>query len=369
MEARESQLTPEGMWRIWLVLAGRGWGKTRTGAEDVAHFALWNKGARIGVVAPTQADARDTCVEGESGLLKVLPRTSIQNWNRSLSELILVNESRFKFFSSEEPERLRGPQFHRVWADEVAAWKNRDAFDQVMMGLRLGQNPQLVITTTPKPVPLIKELAARSDVVMTRGKSEDNQMNLAAGVIDSLRRRYGGTRLARQELDVEKIVVAIDPAVTSHAGSDETGLIVAARDARGHFYVLADASGKHAPEVWARLSVHLYEEWGADVVVGEVNEGGDLIARMLRLTDADVPFKPVRAMKSKGARAFPVAALYEQGRVHHVGTHTLLEDQMCRFTSAGITGGSPDRVDALVWAITELMGGAHTSPRVRGLSF
>lgn len=395
LRARPEQITPPGDWRIWLVCAGRGWGKTRTGAEDAAHFALWNKDARIGVVAPTHGDARDTCVEGESGLLKVLPQASVAQWNRSLAELVLVNGARFKFFSADEPERLRGPQFHRVWADEVAAWKSREAFDQIMMGLRLGSGPQLVITTTPRPVPLMKELLQRKDVHVTRGRSEDNAMNLAPGVLEGLRTRYGGTRLARQELDgemvedvegalwshglidrarhagtpdnLERIVVAIDPAVTSGQASDETGIVVAARDTDGHFYVLADASGRHAPDIWARLAIGLFDEWGAHLVVGEVNEGGDLITRMLRLADPSIPFKPVRAMKSKAARAFPVATLYEQGRVHHCGTFAALEDQMCRFAGTGFVGGSPDRVDALVWAITELTGGARP-PRVRSFS-
>jgi phage terminase large subunit-like protein len=377
-----------------MVLAGRGWGKTRTGAEDAAYFALWHEGVRIAVVAPTQSDARDTCVEGVSGLLSVIPRECIQSWNRSLGELILVNGSRFKLFSADEPERLRGPQHHRAWADELAAWKRREAFDQLMMGLRLGKNPKLVVTTTPKPVPLIKELAGRAgqDVYLTCGKSEENAAHLAAGVLEDLRARYGQSVMARQELDAEivedmqgalwrredlnsfrvkvapeceRIVVAIDPAVTSNAKSDETGIIAAARGKDGHFYVLADASGTWAPESWAAQALALYEQMQADVIVGEVNEGGDLIARMLHMIDPYAPFKPVRALKAKAARAWPVAALYARGLVHHVGTLAKLEDQMCRFTAEGFSGGSPDRVDALVWALSELQAGAGNAPRLR----
>jgi phage terminase large subunit-like protein len=395
MQARPQQLTPPGDWRIWLILAGRGWGKTRCGAEDAAHFALWNPGSRLGVIAPTSADARDTCVEGVSGLLNVIPHECVEAWNRSLGELILVNGSRFKLFSADEPERLRGPQFHRIWADEVAAWKNRDAFDQAMLGLRLGVSPQLIATTTPKPVALIKELAARSDVFLTRGKSEENAGNLSGGVLSELRRRYEGTRWGRQELDGEiveevegalwrqeqlaalridaapemaRVVVAIDPAVTATARSDETGIIAAGIGADGKFYVLADVSGVFTPEGWARRAHGCFVETDADLIVGEVNEGGDLIERMLRMVDEGVPFKPVRAIKSKVARAWPVAALYERGLVHHVGAFGKLEDQMCRFTGAdGLKRGSPDRVDALVWAIAELQQGLRSAPRVRSL--
>ncbi|NDE91305.1 MAG: ATP-binding protein [Alphaproteobacteria bacterium] len=395
LTARPQQITPHGNWRIWLVLAGRGWGKTLTGAQDVAYYALWNDGARIAVIAPTSADARDTCVEGPSGLLSVLPRSCIEAWNRSQSELILKNGSRFKLFSADEPERLRGPQFHRAWADELAAWKSPQAFDQVMMGLRLGSHPQLVITTTPKPTRFIKNLVKRAgaDLFLTRGRSEENALNLAPHVLDDLRNRYGGTRLGRQELDaeivedmegalwtyaaldkarmahppdnLERIVIAIDPAVTSHSKSDETGIVAAARSVDGLFYVLADGSGQMTPDSWARRALSLRDELGADLIIGEVNEGGDLIERMLRLADPYVAFKAVRATKAKAVRAFPVAALYERGLVHHVGTHRALEDQMCRFTGHGLKDGSPDRVDALVWAMTELMQGTHHAPRVR----
>jgi phage terminase large subunit-like protein len=357
---------------------------------------LWNDGARLGVIAPTWADARDTCVEGESGLLRVIPRACVETWNRSLGELILKNGSRVKCFSADEPARLRGPQFHRVWADELAAWKAAETFDQAMLALRLGHSPRLIATTTPRPVPLIKELVARSDVFVTRGKSEENEANLAPGVLQDLRKRYEGTRFGRQELDgeiveevegalwrsemissarvaaapekLDRVVIAIDPAVTAHAQSDETGIVAAARGSDGQFYVLADASGVFTPDTWARRVHALYQELCADLVVGEVNEGGDMVGAMLHQLDAALPFKPLRAVRSKVSRAWPVATLYERGMVHHVGVFKKLEDQMCRFTGAGFKNGSPDRVDALVWAITELQQGANRAPRVRSLN-
>ncbi len=393
--ARPSQITPPGNWRIWFLLAGRGWGKTRVGAEDCAYHALWHDNARVGVVAPTHADARDTCVEGESGLLRVIPDACIQTWNRSMGELLLVNGSRFKLFSADEPERLRGPQFTRVWADELAAWKNVQAFDQIMMGLRLGDDPRLVITTTPKPTALVKQLLGRPEVMVTRGKSEENAANLAPGVLAEMRARYGQTRWARQEMDaeiietvdgalwraeqiedlrvgkmpdlIEQIVIAIDPAVTSNGKSDETGIVAAARGVDKNFYVLADVSGRYTPDAWGARVLALRDELKADLIIGEVNEGGDLIARVLRMLDENVLFKPVRATRAKAVRAWPVAMLYERGLVRHVGQHPKLEDQMCRFTENGLASGSPDRVDALVWALTELQQGNSGTPRVRAL--
>jgi phage terminase large subunit-like protein len=393
LKARPSQITPQGDWRVWMVKAGRGWGKTRVGSEDAAYFGLWKSGTRQAVIAPTYADARDVCVEGDSGLLKVIPRRCVQTWNRSQGELILKNGSRFKLFSADEPERLRGPQFHRAWADEVAAWKSPSALDQIMLGLRLGKSPKLVITTTPKPVSWIKELVGRSDVFLTHGRSEENAANLAPGVLESLRERYEGTRWGRQELDgevveevegalwnsamieslrvsepplLERIVIAIDPAVTATARSDETGIVAAARGKDGKFYVLDDASGVFAPDGWARRAATLFQEWDADLIVGEVNSGGDLIERMLRMVDVSLPFKAVRAIRGKAERAWPVATLYERGMVHHVGSFRRLEDQMCLFTGAeGLAKGSPDRVDALVWAISELHKAVGCDPRVR----
>lgn len=377
-------------------MAGRGWGKTRTGAEDIAAYVLWNAGVRVGVIAPTYADARDTCVEGESGLLRALPPSCIEKWNRSMGEIWLVNGSRIKLFSADQPERLRGPQHHRVWCDELGAWNNREAFDQLWFGLRLGRDPRVIITTTPRNTDMLRDLFRRKndDVFVTHGRTKDNAENLSPHVMRQLTERYGNTRLGRQELDAElltdtdgalwsrdqidkirvesvpelrRIVVAIDPAMSSGANSDETGLIAAARGMDGLLYVLCDWSGRYAPDAWAERAVMLYNDMRAQMIVAEVNAGGELVEKILRQKAPQVLFKPVRALRNKVERALPVAALYEQGRVRHVGALSLLEDQMCRFTADGQMDKSPDRVDALVWALTELSEGQRGEPKIRFL--
>lgn len=383
-KARQNQITPDGDWLTWVILAGRGWGKTRTGAEDAAWAGMANPGWRIAVVAPTAADARDTCIEGDSGLLNVLPREAVQTWNRSLGELILVNGTRYKTFSADEPERLRGPQHHRAWADELAAWRYPEAWDQLMFGLRLGEHPQAVVTTTPKPTPLVKTLVAAKTSNVTRGSTFDNAANLAPSALAMLREKYEGTRLGRQELEAEilgdlpgalwslanldayrlrespepgRIVVAVDPAVTATEASDEHGIIVAGlADQRG--LVLEDASLSGSPNEWAKRAVSLYRSWNADCIVIEVNQGGDMVAHTIRTIDPNVKIKEVRASRGKHVRAEPIAALYEQGRVAHVGAFPALENQMTQMTTNGYEGeGSPDRVDALVWAMTDLFPG------------
>lgn len=387
--ARPEQVTPDGDWLTWLILAGRGWGKTRTGAEDVAFYAMANPGVRIAVVAPTAADARDTCVEGDSGLIGIIPREAVQAWNRSLGELILVNGSRFKTFSADEPERLRGPQHHRAWADELAAWRYPEAWDQLMFGLRLGDRPQCVVTTTPKPTPLVKQLASAATTHITRGSTFDNAANLAPSALQMLRERYEGTRLGRQELeaeilgdlpgalwtlamldgyrlrqapDLKRIVVAVDPAVTATEASDEHGIIVAGMTADQRGIVLQDGSLSGSPMEWARRAVSLYRSFDADCIVVEVNQGGDMVSHTLRTIDPNVKIKEVRASRGKHVRAEPIAALYEQGRCAHVGAMPALETQMTQMTLNGYEGaGSPDRVDALVWAFTELFPGMTQS--------
>jgi len=348
----------------------------------VKAYGLAHPESRIAIVAPTFADARDTCVEGDSGLLNVLPRGVLKKWNRTLGEIELTNGTHYKLFSAAEPDRLRGPQHHRAWCDEVAAWQyGRDAWDQLMFGLRLGTHPQAVCTTTPRPVALIRDLLDRADVHITRGSTFDNAANLAAPALASLQARYAGTRLGRQELMGEvltdtpgalwkrdaiealrvsslpdggltRIVVAIDPAVTSGEGSDETGVIVAGVGADGHGYVLDDRSMRATPDKWAREAVAAYHARHADRIVAEVNQGGELVALTIHTIDASVAYKAVHASRGKVARAEPVAALYEQGRVHHCGTFPDLEDQMCQWTQGD---ASPDRLDALVWALTDLM--------------
>ena len=389
-------MTPPGNWRIWLIMAGRGWGKTRTGAEDIAHYALWNPETRIAVIAPTYADARDTCVEGESGLLRVLPPACIDKWNRSMGEMWLVNGSRIKLFSADQPERLRGPQHHRVWCDELGAWKGREAFDQLLFGLRLGKDPRVIVTTTPRNTEMLRELFKRQneDVLLTHGRTVDNQENLSPHVMRQLAERYAGTRLGRQELDAElltdtegalwnrtqidklrvssvpelrRIIVAIDPAMSSGANSDETGIVAAGRGIDGLLYVLSDWSGRYTPDTWAERALMLYTDMRAQMIVAEVNAGGDLVERILRQKAPHVLYKPVRALRNKVDRALPVAALYEQSRVRHVGALPQLEDQMCCFTADGEMEHSPDRVDALVWALTELSETARGEPRIRVL--
>jgi predicted phage terminase large subunit-like protein len=381
LTARPNQLTPDGDWFAWLLLAGRGFGKTRTGAEDQAKYAIEHPGARIAVVAPTYADARDTCVEGDSGLEQILTRYGVlEQWNRSLGELTLTNGSRFKLFSAEEPDRLRGPQHHRAWCEELAAWERPETWDQLLFGLRLGVHPQVVITTTPRPTPLIRGLLARDDVTVTRGSTFDNAAHLAPSALAQLKDRYEGTRLGRQELfaeildDVEgalwtsrqleqlrvpaapeltRVVVAVDPAVTADTDSDETGIVVAGLGVDGHVYVLGDRSTRDSPQRWMARALAAYDEHGADRLVAETNNGGDLIEAMVRSqAGARVAYRKVTASRGKRTRAEPVAALYEQGRVHHLGGLPQLEDQMCSWTPD--SGASPDRLDALVWAVTDL---------------
>lgn len=399
--ARPEQITPRtnSAWSTWLILAGRGWGKTRTGAEDVADYGMWNPGVRIAVVAPTFGDARDTCIEGVSGLLSLLPQSAVDAWNRSIGELKLENGTIYRCFAATEPDRLRGPQFHRAWCDEVAAWKYAtETWDMLQFGLRLGTNPQVVATTTPRPIPLVRELVDDPATVLTRGSTYDNAENLAASFLRRLRQKYEGTRLGRQELSAEilddtpgalwtrdlievnrlrpridgedisyptlpdmvRIVVAIDPQGKKGGedGTSETGIVVAGKGEDDEFYVLADLSIDETPNEWARIAVAGYRDWSADRIVGEVNQGGDMVAAVIRTVDPDVSFREVRATKGKYLRAEPVSALYEQGRVHHVGAFPVLEDQMCTFVPSAKT--SPDRLDALVWAITSLMEDIET---------
>jgi predicted phage terminase large subunit-like protein len=384
-KARPDQVTPPGDWPIWMAMAGRGWGKTRVGAEDVAWFGAQHAGARIAIIAPTFQDARDTCIEGESGLLAVLPKVCVDTYNRSLGELILWNETRFKLFSATEPERLRGPQHHRAWGDEVGAWPDPIAFDQALFGLRLGPNPQFIGTTTPRPTPLIRKIVRTAGAMITRGATRDNAANLPEATLAHLHDRYAGTRLGRQELEgelledvqgalwsaalidatraraapeLQRVVVAVDPSGTKGGGDgDDIGIVVAGKGSDGRFYVLEDASCNVSPDAWARRVAQAFERWQADRVVAEKNFGGAMVEAVLRTAARHLPIKLVTASRGKVVRAEPVAALYEQGKVSHIGAFDALEDQMCSMTGAGYVGeGSPDRADALVWALTELSG-------------
>lgn len=388
VRARPNQRTPEGHWYTWLVLAGRGFGKTRTAAEDMAFYGWANPASRIAVVAETFADGRDVCVEGESGLLSCLCEEDIESWNRSIGELVLTNGTLYRLFSGDKPESARGYQFHRAWFDELAKYRYaREAWTQIQLGLRLGTDPRSVVTTTPRPMALLRELMGRENVVVTRGSTFDNAPNLAPTFLQEVRQRYEGTRLGRQELsgelledvpgalwsrqmvedsrirvelvpEMERVVVAVDPAVTSGEDSDETGIVVAGKGINGRAYVLADRTCRLSPDGWARRAALAYEEFDADRIVAEVNNGGDLVERVIRTVDPRISYKKVTASRGKRVRAEPVAALYEQGRVSHVsseaGGFPELEDQMCSFVPEGMDR-SPDRVDALVWALTELM--------------
>jgi len=367
-------------------LAGRGWGKTRTGATDIAMYAVENPNSLCAVVVPTFGDIRRVAFGGPSGLMSVIPRECLlsgsgQGYNVSSAEIKLWNGSKILGFSAEEPDRLRGPQFHRAWCDELAAWKNPETFDQLMFGLRLGESPRCIITTTPKPTKIIRNLMSRPDVHIHRGSTFDNAANLAPQALEALKERYAGTNLGRQELYAEilddtegalwnyqnlektrvtieqvpelvRVVVAIDPAVTNNEGSDETGIVVAGVGVDGRYYVLDDISGRMSADHWARQSVQAYYKYEADRIVAEVNNGGDLVERLLRTVDTAVPYTPVTASRGKMVRAEPIAAMYEQDKVSHVGTFPQLEEQLCTFTLGSKT--SPDRLDALVWALTEL---------------
>ena len=346
-------------------------------------MASRHRNTRWAIVAPTFSDARDTCAEGVSGVVQILREYgTLKDYNRSIGEIVLTNKSRIKLFSGEEPQRLRGPQFHGGWFDELAAFKYPEAWDQYQFGLRLGDHPQTVITTTPRPIKLIKQLQARDGVYVQRGSTFDNAANLAASALAELRLAYEGTRLGRQELYGEiidevdgalwtqqmiessrtqeapplaRIVVAIDPAVTSGDGSDETGIVVAGITNDGHYYVLDDLTLRASPEQWARVAVNAYHKWKADRIVGETNNGGDMIELLLRQVDPMIAYRKVTATRGKLVRAEPVAALYEQSRAHHVGIFPQLEDQMCNYTID--SQESPDRMDALVWAMHELLDG------------
>lgn len=389
--ARPNQITPYGQWAVWLMLAGRGFGKTRAGAEDVFWYANCNPGSRIAIIAPTYSDARDTCVEGESGLMSILPKECVDTWNRSMGELVLYNESRFKLFGAEEPDRLRGPQHHRAWTDELGAWRYADTWDQMLFGLRLGNDPRVVVTTTPKPTKLIKALAKAKTTLVTRGSTFDNAKNLAPAALAQLKAKYEGTRLGRQELEAEileqsegalwtlsmledarlktelpemrRVVVAIDPAISSKAESNLTGIIAAGLGVDGRGYVLADATGQYSPDQWASKAVELYRSVKADRFVAEGNQGGEMVRHTITSVWRNAPVTIVHASRGKQARAEPVVALYEQNKISHAGTFSELEAQMCSWEPLSDPPmPSPDRIDAMVWAFTDLMLGYDGRP-------
>lgn len=398
--ARPGQLAPAGDWRIWLMMAGRGYGKTRAGAEWVRAIAQADPQARIALVGATLGEARSVMVEGASGLLAIAPWWDRPAYAPALRTLRWPNGAMATLFGAAEPESLRGPQFSHGWADEIAKWAcGQAAWDNLMMGLRLGTRPQVLATTTPRPVPLVRGLVARdgADVVVTRGRTAENAAHLADGFVTAMAERYGGTRLGRQELDGElmeevegalwsralvercrvthvpgmlvRVVVAVDPPAS--AGGDACGIVVAGLGSDGRGYVIADASVSGlSPEGWARAVAAAALVHGADRVVAEANNGGAMVESVLVAAQETMPVKLVHASRGKAARAEPVAALYEAGRVAHRGAFPELEDQMCGLLAGGGyvgPGRSPDRADALVWALSELMLGKKGEARVRAM--
>ncbi|WP_425453057.1 DNA-packaging protein [Bosea caraganae] len=390
-------------WFIWLVLGGRGAGKTRTGAEWVRGMALGlppfanAPTGRIALVGETQGQVRDVMIEGISGLLAIHLRSERPSWSPSRRRLEWGNGSIAQAFSAEDPEGLRGPQFGAAWSDELAKWPNlQECWDMLQFGLRLGDRPRQVVTTTPRPLPLIKRLLDDPRVAVSRAATAANRFNLAPDFIRSVTEAYGGTRLGRQELDGEiveesadalwtramiescrepaasglaRIVVAVDPPASSSQRADSCGLVVAGIDQDGIGHVLEDGTISGArPHEWAAKAVALYRRHEADALVVEVNQGGEMATSVIREVDASVPVTAVRATRGKYLRAEPVAALYAQGRVRHAGRFPALEDEMCDFGPGGLSSGrSPDRLDALVWALTHLMLQPKGRPRVRGM--
>ena len=404
--ARAKQLAPPGDWRFWLLQAGRGFGKTWCGAGWAMARGILNPGERIALVAPTFSDTRDTCIEGDSGLLGFLPDEMIKAYNRSLGELILTNGTLYKCFAATEPNRLRGPQFHAAWADELSSWQYEDTLDQLQFCLRLGNDPRIIVTTTPKPNVLTRRVMLDKRTVVTRGSTFDNADNLAESTLEALKEKYENTRLGRQELYAEmlddvvgalwtrkmlddaahmgkkraaklaesdhplnhnlvRVEIGVAPSGSDGETGDRIGIVVAGIDVFGNGHVLEDATLLASPNEWAHLVATLYRRYKADAVVAERNYGGDMVKAILQSKDRNMHVRMVTATRGKAVRAAPVAALYEQGKVAHYGRMNDLEDQLCLFTSTEYIGeGSPDRVDALVWVLTSLMLGAAPGAHV-----
>lgn len=410
--ARPAQLPPPGDWTLWLVMAGRGFGKTRMGAEWVRGIAEADGTARIALIGASLHDARSVMVEGESGLLAIAPAWTRPLWQPSLRQLRWPNGAVATLFGAADVDALRGPQHSHVWGDEIAKWHGGvEVWDNAMMGLRLGRSPRALATTTPRPVPLLRKLLAQEGVVVTHGRTQDNRAALPPAFMDAMARDYGGTRLGRQELDGEmlldlegalwtrdliercrvrrigngmsapapdvavageepllrRVVVGVDPPASSTG--DACGIIVAGIGPDGRGHVIDDASVERAtPEAWARAVARAHYRWGADRVVAEANNGGAMVESVLRAADAGLPVRLVHASRGKVARAEPVATLYEAGKVVHAGVFPRLEDEMCGMLAGGDYAGpgrSPDRADALVWALTDLLLGRIAQPGFR----
>lgn len=393
---RPTQQEPQEHYFCWLCLAGRGWGKTRTGAEwvkrRVERARDQKRPIRLALIAETAADARDVMVEGDSGIMASAHPDFMPVYQPSRRRIIWPDGSIAQTFSGDEPGQLRGPQFHYAWVDELAKYKYPDeTWDNLEFGLRLGDEPQVIVTTTPRPIPIVVTLFDDPLTVVTSGSSYENIGNLAPTYIKRVIQKYEGTRLGQQELhaqilrdvpgalwtmdmisatrispdqvpDIVRYTVAVDPAVSADDNSNETGIIVIGKGSNGHGYVFKDASGIYTPSGWARRAVSEYHFWDAGRIVGEANNGGDLVGVNVRSQDATVKFRKVIAITSKGKRAQPISMLYEQGKMHHVGYFPELETQMTLLTPDEYLGpGSPDRCDALVWGAHDIMLGAQTS--------
>lgn len=400
-QARPKQLLPAGDWETFLALAGRGWGKTLVGANGIRDWGAVTPEGRFAVISPTAGDVRRVCFEGVTGLRANIPSIMLHKgdwskaYNKTHCELMLWNGALIQGFSADEPDRLRGPQFHGAWCDEIAAWRYPEAYDNLAFGLRLGPKPKEIITTTPRPVRLVKEMIARigNGVFVVTGSTFENEA-LPQKFRDRLLAKYHGTRLGEQELyakvlddtpgalwtlaniskyrvrilpPLARVVVAIDPPASSpkteaerqaaesgEAGPAECGIVVAGKGVNGHAYVLEDCSVAGTPQEWGTAALAAYDTFHCDRAIGETNQGGEMVEHVLRTIKSNVSYKGVHASRGKIARAEPVAALYEQGRVHHVGVMAALEDQMTTYVPANAKR-SPDRMDALVWALTELM--------------
>jgi phage terminase large subunit-like protein len=385
--ARDDQLPPNGDWIYWLILAGRGAGKTRAGAEAVREWAQTYP--IVNLIGATHDDVRDVMVLGESGLLACCPERDRPRYARASGRLSWPNGAVSQLFSAEEPDRLRGKQHMKLWCDELAAWREKESFEQALLGLRLGDRPQVVITTTPRPIKIIKQLLHDPHAIVTHGTTFDNAHHLAKAFLTRISTRYEGRQIGRQELHAEilaetagalwtrdlieryriqgaaapsdyaEIVVAVDPPATSGERADECGILVAAKAENGEVYVLADLSSQgDTPGGWAARVAAAYRNYRANRVVAEVNNGGEMVASVLRQSEPNLPVRSVTATRGKFLRAEPVAAAYERGIVHHVGIFPKLEDQLCALTAdfdARSAGYSPDRADALVWAIADLL--------------
>ncbi len=394
--ALDHQLPPEGDWRTWVILGGRGAGKTRAGSEwvrsRVEGSRPMDKGAcrSVALVGETYEQVRDVMIEGESGILACSPPDRRPTWKATQRKLIWPNGAEAQAYSAHDPEALRGPQFDAAWVDELAKWKKpAETWDNLQFCLRLGEDPRAVVTTTPRNVATLKEVLARPSTVRTHAATEANRAHLAASFLAEVRAKYAGTRTGRQELDgilledvegafwttamldrlrtdsvpdFDRVIVGVDPAVSSGGAADETGIVVVGAVTSGSpadwgAWVLEDATVSAAsPSEWAAAVASAYDRWGATRVVAEGNQGGEMIEAVLRQVAPLVSYRKVTAREAKGVRAEPVAALYEQGRVRHMHGLGRLEDQMCRMGATGYQGrGSPDRVDALVWALWEAM--------------